>query len=80
MKTLMFQKRTIGIVACHSWASAAYKTMADYVENEFKCCEILEPTMDLKSSLRDDQECLMDELADKMAESIEQYPDPNTLI
>lgn len=80
LKTLMFQKRTIGIVACHSWASAAYKTMADYVENEFKCCELLEPTMDLKSSMRDDQECLMDELADKMAESIEQYPDPKTLI
>lgn len=80
LKTLMFQKRTIGVIACHSWASAAYKTMVDYVENQFKCCELLEPTMDMKSSLRDDQECELDELADKLVESIKEYPDPKTLI
>ena len=80
LKTLMFQKRTIGVLACHSWASAAYKTMVDYVENQFKCCELLEPTMDMKSSLRDDQECELDELADKLVESIKEYPDPKTLI
>ena len=80
LKTLMYQKRTVGVIACHSWASAAYKTMVDYVENQFKCCELLEPTMDIKSSLKDDQECELDDLADKLVESINEYPDPKTLI
>ena len=80
LKTLMFQKRTIGVIACHSWASAAYKTMVDYVENQFKCCELLEPAMDIKSSMKDDQECELDDLADKLVESINEYPDPKTMI
>ena len=80
LQTLMFQNRTIAVMANHSWASAAYKTMVDYVENQFKCCELLDPSMDIKSSLRDDDEGLLDEMADKIAESVKAYPDPDTLI
>ena len=36
--------------------------------------------MDIKSSLRDDDEGLLDEMADKIAESVKAYPDPDTLI
>lgn len=56
------------------------KTMVDYVENQFKCCELLEPAMDIKSSMKDDQECELDDLADKLVESINEYPDPKTMI
>ncbi|KMO86958.1 flavodoxin [Megasphaera cerevisiae DSM 20462] len=80
LKTLLFQKRKIAIIANHSWASAAYKTMVDYVEDQFKCCELIEPALDMKSSLCDDQECIVDEMALRIAEDIKAYPDPETLI
>ena len=80
LKTLMFQKRKIAVIANHSWASAAYKTMTDYVEHQLKCCELIEPAIDLKSSLQDDQEGLIDDIAQKIAEDIKAYPNPQTLI
>lgn len=80
LKTLMFQQRKIAVIANHSWASAAYKTMTDYVEHQLKCCELIEPAIDFKSSLRDDQECLLDEIAQKIADDIKMYPNPNTMI
>ena len=70
MKTLTFQKRKVAVIGCHSWASAAYKTMCDYVENQFKCCTLLEPSFDFKSSIHDDQECLLDEIAKALVEDI----------
>ena len=36
--------------------------------------------MDIKSSMKDDQECELDDLADKLVESINEYPDPKTMI
>lgn len=80
LQTLAFQNRTVAVLGCHSWSSVAHKTMLDYVQNKFKKCTLLEPTLDMKSSLHDDQEAVIDELADKLAESIKNYPDPSTLI
>ena len=80
LKTLMFQNRKIAVIGNHSWASAAYNTMVDYVQNRFKNCELLEPTLDMKSSLRDDQEGLIDEIAKVVADDIKAYPDPKALL
>lgn len=80
LQTLTFQKRKIAVIACHSWASAAYKTMCDYVENQFKCCELLGPSLDMKSSLQNDQEGLIDEIAKAVADDIKASPDPKKLL
>lgn len=80
LSTLIFQNRKIAVLACHSWASAAHKTMVDYVQNKFKNCELIEPTIDMKSSLHDDQEGIIDDIAKKVADDIKAYPDPKTLI
>lgn len=80
LKTLIFQKRKISVLACHSWSSAAYKTLADYVENQFKCCELLGTSLDMKSSLRDDQESVIQQMAEEIVEDLNEYPDPKTLL
>ncbi len=80
LKTLMFQNRKIAVIANHSWASAAFKTMTDYVQHQLKSCELIEPAIDFKSSLGGDQECLLDEIAQKIADDIKIYPNPNTLL
>ena len=80
LKTLMFQNRKIAVIGNHSWASAAYNTMVDYVQNRFKNCELLEPTLDMKSSLRDDQESIIDEIAKAVADDIKAYPEPKSLL
>lgn len=80
LKTLMFQNRKIAVIGNHSWASAAYNTMVDYVQNRFKNCELIEPTLDMKSSLRDDQEGVVDAIAQAVADDIKAYPDPKTLL
>lgn len=80
LKTLMYQNRKVAVIGNHSWASAAYKTMVDYVRDQFKHCEVLEPSIDFKSSLQDDQEGLLDEIAAKIVEDVRSYPDPKTLL
>lgn len=80
LKTLMFQNRKIAVIGNHSWASAAYNMMVDYVQNRFKNCELLEPTLDMKSSLRDDQESIIDEIAKAVADDIKAYPEPKSLL
>jgi flavorubredoxin len=80
LQTLIFQKRKIAVVGCHSWASAAQKTMLDFVENKFKNCEVLGTPMDFKSSLKDEQEADLDALAKVIADSVAAAPDPKTLI
>ena len=80
LQTLIFQNRKIAVLACHSWASAAQKTMIDYVEKKFKNCEILGTPLDMKSSLKDEEEGIIDSMAQTIAKSIKESPDPETLI
>lgn len=80
LESLLFQKRKIAVIGCHSWASVAYKTMVDYVENKFKNCELIEPSFDMKSSLTPDQELLLDDIAKHISTDIAALPDPETLI
>lgn len=80
LETLFFQNRKIAVIGCHSWASVAYKTMLEYVQHKFKNCELIEPTIDMKSSLAADQECILDEMAKNIAADVAAYADPDTLI
>ena len=80
LESLLFQKRKIAVIGCHSWASVAYKTMVDYVENKFTNSELIEPSFDMKSSLTPDQELLLDDIAKHISTDIAALPDPETLI
>jgi flavorubredoxin len=79
LKTLIYQNRKIAVIGCHSWASVAQKAIVEYVNN-FKNCELLGTPMDIKSSLKDSEEVLLDEMAQTIADSVKQSPDPSTLI
>lgn len=80
LKTLSFQNRKISVIGCHSWASVAQKTMLEYVEKKFKNCELLGTPMDIKSSLKDEEEGVLDSMAQLIAKSVADAPDPDTLI
>ena len=80
MKTLNFQNRKVAVISCHSWASAAQKAMLEYVEKQFKNCEVIGTPLDITSSLNDEQECLLDAMAQSIAQSIAETPEPSSLI
>lgn len=80
LKTLNFQNRKIAVISCHSWASAAQKAMLEYIEKQFKNCEVIGTPLDITSSLNDEQECLIDDMAQAIAKSIAEAPEPSSLI
>jgi len=80
LKTLMFQNRKIAVIGCHSWASAAQKTMIEYVEKKFKNCEVLGTPLDIKSSLKDEEEGILDSMAKTIAKNIAESPEPDSLV
>jgi len=80
LKTLMFQNRKIAVIGCHSWASAAQKTMIEYVEKRFKNCEVLGTPLDIKSSLKDEEEGILDSMAKTIAKDIAESPEPDSLV
>ena len=80
LQTLIFQNRKTAIIGCHSWASVAQKTMIDYVEKKFKNCEVLGTPLDIKSSLKNEEEGVLDSMAQTIAKSIKDAPDPESLI
>ncbi|WP_101912520.1 FprA family A-type flavoprotein [Megasphaera vaginalis (ex Bordigoni et al. 2020)] len=80
MSTLLFQNRKIAVLGCHSWRSVAHKEMMNYVENVFKNCELFPTTIDMRSSLQDNEECVIESMADEISEDYKAYPDPDTLV
>lgn len=80
LKTLMFQNRKIAVIGCHSWASAAQKTMIEYVEKKFKNCEVLGTPLDIRSSLKDEEEGILDSMAKTIAKNIAESPEPDSLV
>lgn len=80
LKTLQFQNRKIAVIGCHSWASAAQKTMIEYVEKKFKNCEVLGTPLDIRSSLKDEEEGILDSMAKTIAKSIAESPNPDSLV
>ncbi len=56
------QNRTIALIDNGTWAPLAGKQMAEEI-TKWKNCPILEPKLSLKSSLKPEQEAILDELA-----------------
>ena len=71
MAVLGLKNRKVAILANHSWASAAYKEMQAILSN-MKGMELIEPSMDIRSSLKLECDADMDKLADAIAASLKQ--------
>lgn len=70
LAALNFKDRKVAIVGNHTWASGALKTMRNIIENDFKNMEIIGETLDIKSSLKAEQESIIEELAQVISNSI----------
>lgn len=68
LSALGLRNRKVAIVGNHSWASAAKKSMEEMVSS-LKGCEIL-ASMDIKSSLKDEQIEELEAMADAIASSM----------
>ena len=60
-----YQKRKVGIIENGSWAPASGKKMKEILEN-MKDLEIVEPTITIKSRLKEDDISKLESLADEM--------------
>ena len=63
LKIKNYQKRKIGLIENGSWAPMAAKQMKAYAEN-FKQCEVVEPVVTIRSTMKDDTVATMNKLAD----------------
>lgn len=63
------QNRTVALIENGSWAPASGKAMRAQLE-KCKNITLLEPVITIRSALKDDQRKELDELAEKLAESI----------
>lgn len=70
LKCVYFQNRKIAVIGNHSWASAAKKRMVEYVTEYFNKCELIGDALDIKSSLKPEQETELDALADAIVKSV----------
>lgn len=70
MKCHGLKNRTFAFLDNGSWGPAAARQMSKFVE-EFKDCTILNETLSIKSTLKEDQLCCLDALADALKESVE---------
>ena len=64
---MLFRSSLIGN---HTWASAGLKKMTELV-NAMKNMEIVGRSIDIKSSLREDREQELDDMADAIYESLQ---------
>ena len=60
----------VSLIGNHSWASAALKGMKELIDT-MKDIEIVGTPMDIKSTLKIEQEADLDQLADEIAKSLE---------
>lgn len=66
---LGIKNRKFALLGNHTWSSTALKKMTEIV-GSYKDCEILEPTIDIKSTLREDREAELDAMADAIVASL----------
>lgn len=69
MKALMVQNRTVGLIENGSWAPASGKLIRLRLE-EMKNMALLEPTVTLKSSLKEDSRAQLEALKDAIVASL----------
>lgn len=70
LSVLNIRDRKVSLIGNHTWSSAALKQMTELVSN-MKNMEIVGTPIDIKSSLREDREHELDDLADAIYQSLE---------
>ena len=70
MKALNVQNRTIAVLENGSWAPKSGQLISDFLDEEMKMINILDPMVSVNSALKDDKESDLDDLADAIVESI----------
>lgn len=70
LAVLNISNRKVSLIGNHTWASAALKIMIEMINN-MKNMEIVGTPIDIKSSLREDREQELDDLADAIYKSMQ---------
>jgi flavorubredoxin len=70
LAVLNITNRKVSLIGNHTWSSAALKHMTELV-NGMKNMEIVGNSIDIKSSLKDDREHELDELAEAIYQSLQ---------
>lgn len=70
MKALNVQNRKVAVIENGSWAPTSGQLIADFLDEEMKMMNIIDPSVTVNSALKNDKESDLDELADAIAESI----------
>ena len=70
LAVLNISNRKVSLIGNHTWASAALKIMTEMISN-MKNMEIVGTPIDIKSSLREDREQELDDLADAIYKSMQ---------
>ncbi|NLL00016.1 MAG: FprA family A-type flavoprotein [Clostridiales bacterium] len=71
LSVLNINNRKVSLIGNHTWASAALKQMTELVSN-MKNMDIIGTPIDINSSLREDREHELDELADIIYQSLQE--------
>ena len=70
MKALNVQNRKVAVIENGSWAPTSGQLIADFLDEEMKMMNIIDPAVTINSAIKNDKESDLDELADAIAESI----------
>ena len=70
MKAINVQNRKVAIIENGSWAPTSGQLIADFLDEEMKMMNIIDPAVTINSAIKNDKESDLDELADAIAESI----------
>jgi flavorubredoxin len=69
---LNVQNRSVAIIGNHSWASAAVKQMVALI-NQMKNVELIGQPIDIRSSVKEQSDKELEDLADQLAKSVLKY-------
>ena len=70
MKALNVQNRKVAVIENGSWAPTSGQLIADFLDEEVKMMNMIDPAVTINSAIKNDKESDLDELADAIAESI----------
>ncbi len=70
MKALNVQNRTIAVLENGSWAPKSGDLISEFLDEEMKMINVLDPMVTVNSALKSDKESDLDELADAIVESV----------
>ena len=70
MKALNVQNRTISVIENGSWAPKSGQLISNFLDEEMKMINILDPMVTVNSALKKDKESDLDDLADAIVESM----------